>query len=209
MINTKQRILDTAERLFADQGYAGVSLRQIIADAGVNLAAIHYHFGSKEEVLDHVVMRKAGPVNRERLERLDQVEKGGRLEVKRILEAFLMPMAEVAEENPDFCRMMGRLQAEGILTQVLVRNFQPVLERFLGALRRALPDIPESEFAWRVHFMQGAIAHAMLGQPAALAKLDVHARFSERLERLVTFLSAGLSAPAPPAGGSPKSRTKA
>jgi AcrR family transcriptional regulator len=74
MTETNQRILDTAERLFGDQGYAATSLRHIIAEAGVNLAAIHYHYGSKEELLDEVVMRKAGPVNEARLALLDRYE---------------------------------------------------------------------------------------------------------------------------------------
>jgi AcrR family transcriptional regulator len=60
------KILDTAERLFGEDGYKAVSLRHITAAAGVNLAAIHYYFGSKEELLDELVMRKAVPVNEER-----------------------------------------------------------------------------------------------------------------------------------------------
>ena len=73
MTDTKEKILDTAERLIGEQGYAATSLRQIIAEAGVNLAAVHYHFGSKEDLLDAVVVRKAGPVNEARLARLDRV----------------------------------------------------------------------------------------------------------------------------------------
>ena len=74
MSETREKILDTAERLIGEQGYAATSLRQIITEAGVNLAAVHYHFGSKEELLDAVVMRKAGPVNEARLAALDLVE---------------------------------------------------------------------------------------------------------------------------------------
>src|ERR1035438_3362606 len=70
MSDTRIKILDTAERLFGEEGYQPVSLRHITAAAGVNLAAIHYHFGSKEELLDELVMRKAVPVNAERLESL-------------------------------------------------------------------------------------------------------------------------------------------
>src|ERR1700729_733320 len=97
MIDPRQKILDTAERLFAEQGYAAVSLRQIIGDADVNLAAIHYHFGSKQELLDEVIMRRAAPVNRERLARIESLEAkaGARpVTVEQVFEAFLMPMAE-------------------------------------------------------------------------------------------------------------------
>ena len=69
--DTKQRILDSAERLFAEYGFAGVSLRTIIADAKVNLAAIHYHYRSKEALFDAVILRRLEPINRERLELLD------------------------------------------------------------------------------------------------------------------------------------------
>src|SRR5437879_1658789 len=105
MIDTRERILQTAEKLFAEQGYAATSLRQIIGKAGVNVAAIHYHFGSKEDLLDELVHRKAEPVNRERLVRLDRVEaiaNGRPPSVEEILAAFLTPTAEVAEANPLF-----------------------------------------------------------------------------------------------------------
>jgi AcrR family transcriptional regulator len=199
MIDTKQKILDTAERLFAEQGFGAVSLRQIIGGAEVNLAAIHYHFGSKQELLDAVVMRKAAPVNRERLARFDRLEsrEGAKPAVEQVLEAFLMPMAEAAGKHPEFCKLMGRMQAEGILTEVVARNFQPMLGRFLRALRKAVPDLPENEFRWRVHFMQGAIAHTMSADPAPLSGAEDAGGFPGRIERLIAFLSGAFRAPAP------------
>lgn len=198
MIETKQKILDTAERLFAEQGYGAVSLRQIIGDAEVNLAAIHYHFGSKQELLDEVIMRKAAPVNSERLARLESLEgtPGAPPTVERILEAFLMPMAEAAHGHPEFCRLMGRMQAEGILTEVVLRNFQPMLSRFIAALRKAVPDLPENEFRWRVHFMQGSIAHTMSSDPMPLAGAEDVGGFPGRIERLIAFLTGGFHGPA-------------
>src|ERR1051325_11674087 len=89
MTETKQKILDTAERLFAGQGYGATSLRQIIAEAGVNLAAVHYHFGSKEQLLDEVVVRRAGPVNDARIMMLDRLDaEGGSPAIEKVLEAF-------------------------------------------------------------------------------------------------------------------------
>src|SRR2546427_5381031 len=105
MNDTKQRILDTAEGLFGERGYAATSLRQIISEAGVNLAAIHYHFGSKEELLDEVVLRKAAPVNAARLAMLDHAEReagGAPLRVEAVLEALLVPMAKAANQHPEF-----------------------------------------------------------------------------------------------------------
>ena len=138
MTDTKQKILDTAERLIAEQGYAATSLRHIIAEAGVNLAAIHYHFGSKEELLDEIISRKIGPVNAERVARLDQVllESGaGPVAVEKVLEAFLMPMGEAADRTPAFVPFMGRLMAEGLLPAVIRKHMEGVFIRMVAALR--------------------------------------------------------------------------
>ena len=201
MIDTRERILQTAEKLFAEQGYAATSLRQIIGKAGVNVAAIHYHFGSKEDLLDELVHRKAEPVNRERLVRLDRVEasaNGRPPSVEEILAAFLTPTAEVAEANPLFVRVMGRIHSEGLMPGIVQEHFHPTAKRFLAALRRSLPDLPEAEFLWRVHFMMGAMAHTMCGTPAfPVASEDFHGR----MRKLVTFLSAGFRAPASKNGG--------
>src|SRR5215469_8842041 len=162
MIDTKQKILATAQKLIADQGYSGTSLRHIIGEAGVNLAAVHYHFGSKEELLDELVMRKAGPVNAERLARLDRLEaESENPSSEKILEAFLQPMAEAADRNPEFVCLMGRILAEGLMQQVVEKHFQVVSRRFMGALRRAVPGLSDEEFLWRAHFMIGAMAHTM------------------------------------------------
>jgi AcrR family transcriptional regulator len=197
MIDTKQKLLDTAERLIAEQGYAATSLRHIIAEAGVNLAAIHYHFGSKEELLDEIILRKADPVNRERLARLDQLEREpGAPSVEAVLEAFLGPMAEAADRSPSFVPFMGRLLAEGLLPALVQRHFQEVTARVLAALRRALPDLPAEEFAWRMHFMSGTLAHTMCGA-SHIPNLGLpEGDFRSRIGRLITFLSAGFRAPA-------------
>src|ERR1017187_343077 len=199
MTDTKERILDTAERLIGGQGYAATSLRQIIAEAGVNLAAVHYHFGSKEDLLDAVVARKATPLNEARIARLDRVEAeagGGALEVKKLMESFLIPTAEMASRTPEFVRLMGQMLAEGMMPRIVEKHFQGTALRFLTALGRALPDLPEEELWWRIHFMVGAMAHAMcrahiFPQVAADASDMV-----PRMRRLVTFLSAGFRAPA-------------
>jgi AcrR family transcriptional regulator len=204
MIDTKQKILDTAERLIAEQGYAATSLRHIIAEAEVNLAAIHYHFGSKEELLDEIILRKAEPVNRERLARLDKLEQDagtGSLEVEKILEAFLMPMAEAADRTPLFVPFMGRLMAEGLLPAIVKRHFQVVTARLLTALRRAVPDLPDEEFAWRMHFMTGTMAHTMCGAPA-FPGLNPEGDFHSRIGFLIAFLRAGFRAPATKEPGS-------
>jgi AcrR family transcriptional regulator len=199
MTETKDKILDTAQRLIGEQGYASTSVRQIITEAGVNLAAIHYHFGGKEELLDAVIARKAGPVNAERLARLERVEKeaGAKpVAVRKVLEAFLIPMAETADQNPTFVKLMGRMMAEGKLVEIVQRHFHEVVERFVGALRRSLADLPEDEFRWRMHFMFGAMAQTMMfGVHSDVIGLSADAGdFRGRIERLITFVAAGFEA---------------
>ena len=201
MSETKEKILDAAERLIGEQGYAATSLRHVIAEAGVNLAAVHYHFGSKEELLDAVVLRHATPVNEERLARLDCVEAeagSGPMIVEKVLEAFLLPTTQVASRSPEFVRLMGRMLAEGMMPQIVDRHFQPAARRFVSALRRALPELPEEELLWRVHFMIGAMAHTMHQKPIFPEISGDATDLEPRMKRLVTFLGAGLRAAASP-----------
>src|SRR5208282_530434 len=117
--HTKDRILDTAERLFSEQGYAATSLRGIIAAAGVNLAAVHYHFHSKEALLEAVILRRALPANQERLALLDRCEEeagDGPPALEEIIEAFVAPTFRMALDPAAggmvFMRLLGRLHAE-------------------------------------------------------------------------------------------------
>jgi AcrR family transcriptional regulator len=198
MSDTKEKILDTAERMIGERGYAATSLRQIIAEAGVNLAAVHYHFGSKEELLDAVVARKVTPVNEARIAHLDRVEAAGNgvAGVEQILESFLLPTAEVASGNPGFVRLMGQMLAEGMMPRIVERHFHATGLRFVAALRRALPELPQEELMWRVHFMIGAMAHTMCRAPVFPLMAGDAGDIKPRMERLVTFLSAGFRAAA-------------
>jgi AcrR family transcriptional regulator len=196
---TKEKILDTAERLIASQGFAATSLRQIISEAQVNLAAVHYHFGSKEELLDQLILRKVTRVNEERAALLDCFEResgGGPVSVEKILAAFFEPMIAAGCRNPQFVRLMGRLIAEGLIPSLAEKHFQPTTMRFIAALRRALPDLSEGELFWRVQFMFGAMAHTVGG--LALPVSPIHgdgAAFQLIMRRLMAFLGAGMNAP--------------
>jgi len=195
MTETRQKLLDAAERLMSQNGYAATSLRQIIADAGVNLASVHYHFGSKEELLDELVMRRAGPVNEERMAMLDRAEAEGGARgasLERILEAFLAPAFYVRATHPQFVKLMGRLYGEGMMGLIVRKHFSPLVVRFQAALRRALPDLDEQELGWRIHFMIGVMVRAMFGPPDGLYADDPSTE--ALIERMVTFVSAGFRA---------------
>jgi len=192
MSDTRVKILDTAERLFGEEGYQPVSLRHITAAAGVNLAAIHYHFGSKEDLLDELVMRKAVPVNAERLESLRRLREAAGPEaiaVEDLLEAFLVPAFHAADRSPEWAKLMGRLHAEGMMPAVARKHFGPVGRCFFDEMRRALPDMPDDEMAWRTSFAIGAMAHALTALGAGSG------RPSDVARRMVAFLSGGFRAP--------------
>src|SRR5262252_2657033 len=118
MTDTKERILDTAERLFAERGYGATSLRSIIAAAKVNLAAVHYHFHSKQELLDAVLTRRIEPLNRERIALLDELERSagdGAPPLEAILSALIEPPLRLSRDPSfaTFVKLMGRIYAEG------------------------------------------------------------------------------------------------
>src|SRR5215831_8585499 len=167
-LDTKQRILDVAEQLFAEHGFAGTSLRHIITDAGVNLAAVHYHFRSKESLLEAVIVRRTAPLNEERLTLLDRVEReAGRstAPLEEILEAFLGPPIRLilnpTGEGRIFGKLMGRLHSETNICflEIAKKHFGAVSQRFRAALAHAVPDLPTDDLNWRIHFAMGAMAH--------------------------------------------------
>jgi AcrR family transcriptional regulator len=196
MNDTKKKILDTAEKLFAENGYAETSLRHIITQAQVNLAAIHYHFGSKQDLLDQVVLRKADPMNERRLKLLDQFEAEAAPlppSVEKIVVAFMLP-ALLIEKSPEFVKLMGRVHAEGLMPEIAKRNFQPMINRFIAALHKALPDIPAKELIWKAHFALGAMAHALTARPEQVEESASESPMAIAT-RLVAFVSNGFRAP--------------
>ena len=206
MNHTKERILDTAERLFSEQGYAATSLRGIIAEAEVNLAAVHYHFHSKEALLEAVILRRSVPANQERLVLLDRCEQAAGNNppsLEQVIEAFIAPTFRMAR-NPAsggmvFMRLLGRLHAEGdVLSGILMSQFHDVLERFGAAMRQALPDLPPAQLFWRLNFAIGALGQALRGGSRDLGIISDFSRAPNSelaLEELIAFLSAGFRAP--------------
>jgi AcrR family transcriptional regulator len=193
---TKDKIIEIAERLFGEQGYEATSLRHVIFEAGVNLAAVHYHFGSKEELLDAVVLRGAVPLNGERLALLDKYEREAApapVTVENILRAILVPTFRTAERSPEFVKLMGRLYGEGLMPAMVAKHFHLMVDRFMGAMQRALPDLSPEELFWRVQFMFGAMAQILRGPN--LLPPPPPADGEETVERLIGFLVAGFHAP--------------
>jgi AcrR family transcriptional regulator len=204
--DTRERILDAAERLFAAHGFAGTSLRAVTREAEVNLAAVHYHFGTKEDLLRAVLDRVVVPVNRERLERLGQLEAGSGdepLSVEGILDAFLAPtlrsIRDLGERGVIITRFLGRSYTEpSELVQALAREqYGEVGQRFTEALGRALPHLPEAELHRRFKLVVGVLTYILADAGRTGEYADDLSDVDGMVGRLVAFLAAGLRAPVP------------
>jgi AcrR family transcriptional regulator len=204
---TKERILDAAEKLFAEQGLGETSLRSVIAEAGVNLAAIHYHFGSKDALVEAVVDRRIAPLNEARLASLDEAERQFAPHsppVEGIVEAFVAPALRFCRDSGRgdlFMKLMGRLLAEPefFFERIAKEQFGQVRDRFVAAVERALPGLPREEVMWRLMFGIGALVHTMRSAPWMQSMSDgicVDADVDMVIARLVRYVSAGLRAPA-------------
>ena len=204
-VDTKERILDAAEQLFGDFGFSATSLRDITAEAGVNLASVNYHFGSKEALLAEVFERRFAPVNERRLELLGKVETSteqGREQVERIIRAFVSPpfemLAEYGNGGRKFLRLAGRAHAESDeIRSVLLKTLEPVVARFTTALQRALPDVEPNEVGWRILFVVGSMAHTMMWGGFVLAQPGMARTPDDLLESLVQFGAAGMVTASP------------
>ncbi|MFY9346086.1 MAG: TetR/AcrR family transcriptional regulator [Planctomycetota bacterium] len=202
--DTKTTILDAAESLFAEHGFAATSLRELTARAGANLAAVNYHFGSKDDLAVAVLTRRIGPVNAERRARLDAL--GQRATVEAIVRAFLEPVLRLANGPADrgtapgggFCRLFGRLMVEQppFLRPFVAAQFRDLGHRFAAMLQQALPGEQPATLWWRLHFLVGAMAHT-LQNAATLTHLTGglcrHDDVEEVIEQLVRFGVGGFT----------------
>src|SRR6188472_3483045 len=207
---TKDRILDAAEALFMEHGYEATSLRAITAAAAVNLAAVNYHFGSKEELFQSVLTRRLDPMNQRRLELLTRFEAESApkpLPCDRILGALLVPALTLARDpqrgGSNFLRLLGRAYADPapFIRQFLSDQYAEMIARFKAAFGRALPHMPRKELSWRLHFIMGALSYTLAGTDALKLIAELNPRDSTNdellLRRLAPFLLAGLTAPLP------------
>ena len=206
--DTKTRILDAAEQLFMEHGFEATSLRSLTAAASVNLAAVHYHFGSKEELFQAVLTRRLDPMNVERIKLLERVEReaGGRpLSCEKILFAMLIPALRLARDErrggKNFLRLVGRAYADPapFIRHFLSAQYAEMIGRYKEAFLRALPHLSRQELTWRLHFVMGALSYTLAGTDAL--KLFAQVTQADRendellLRRLAPFLVAGLKAP--------------
>ena len=175
---TRASILDAAERLYADRGFADVTLRDIVAAAGVNLAAVNYHFGSKDELIAELFVTRSLATNRERLNELKSAEAagGGRAGIDAILCALVGPTLRgclgPGNERSTAARFMIRASIESVPPIRRIKNREiDHLRKFAGAMRRSLPGRNEVDLYWGLHFAL-AMAHQTIRDSERLTKIS-------------------------------------
>ena len=176
--HTRTAILAAAERLYADRGFGDVTLRDIVAAAGVNLAAVNYHFGSKDELIAELFVTRSIATNRERLNELKAAEEagGGRADIDAILRALVGPTLRGClgpdRERSTAARFMIRASIKSVPPIRRIKNREvDHLRKFAAAMRRSLPDRSEVDLFWGLHFAL-AMAHHTIRESERLTRLS-------------------------------------
>lgn len=200
----KRKLLDAAEQLFADHGFEAVSVRDITQLAKTNVAAVNYHFGSRDALLGLVMMRYMVPVTEERMARLETIERkwpGKAAPLEEIIDAIVRPLvgqvkkSELSERL--FYKLMGRIfsqQGDGLPAQI-EDQLRQVIERFTRAFAKALPSVAAEDLTWRIHFLAGGMIH-MLTHQDVLHRLSNGVSGTPTMEatlsRFIRFSAAGM-----------------
>jgi AcrR family transcriptional regulator len=200
--DTKRRLLDAAEWLFAAHGFEGTSMRAVTQAADTSLSAANYHFGSKQALLRAALVRRIEPLNRMRLEALDALERevNDAVPVEPLLDAFLRPGIEMQRVSPEEGRRLRLVAAQlyadphPMVSALKLELFGPVVWRYTDALERALPNRAREDLVLDFQFFIAVMVHVMSGKThfgRDDADASPHAD-DEVLDRLVTFAAAGL-----------------
>jgi len=200
--STKERILGAAEELFAQQGFSGTSLRQVTSRADVNLAAVNYHFGSKENLVNEVFRRRLDELSARRMAALAEALQAPAPRLESLLAAFIEPALALTLDRQGgsaFVRVLARAFAEKNegLRRFLSDNYGHVLREFARALAGELPALDKERLYWRLDFVAGALTYAMadfglIKRPAGVGE-RAHCR--RAASELIAFSAAALRAP--------------
>lgn len=205
-MTTKNKILDAAEKLFADKGFNGTSLREITSQAEVNLAAVNYHFGSKKELIKAVMsryMNELSPRLESALITICNEEKQPTL--VEVFSAFVEPLLALNhfKENgtSNFLQLLGRgyTDSQGFLRWFLTTRYPVVIDSFITAVHKAYPELSTEEMFWRLHFTMGTIVFTMSSSDALMdiAKNDFNKNIDIAgvIKQVIPYVAAGVGAP--------------
>ena len=198
--NTKERILHAAEDLFAQHGFAGTSLRQVTSRADVNIAAVNYHFGSKENLVHEVFKHRMDEMSEKRLSQLSKALEKDSSDLEAILMAFIQPALALTldRHGGSFVRVLARAYAEKNdgLRNFLSENYGQVLRAFAQAIAHCLPNLSKEELYWRMDFMAGSLTYAMADFGLIKRQTGVSEKIhcEKAAQQLIKFAQAGLKA---------------
>lgn len=207
--DTKARILDAAETLFIEFGFEAMSLRQITSRAEVNLAAVNYHFGSKEALIHAMLSRRLDQLNHDRLALLDRFTTtlGERITCEHVLGAMFIPALRRSRDRetggPAFLRLLGRAYTDPspFIRDFLRAHYVSVAQRFFDAFQAVLPHLPREELGWRLHFCIGALSGILAGgdTESLIVEFSQGKRLDdiELIGRLAALMVSALKAPLP------------
>ena len=203
-LDMDEKILDEAERIFAEHGFSGTTMRMVANASGVNQALIRYYFGSKEALFERVFQRRGIEMSARRHVLLDEIEnRDAPPSVRELVYAYLLPQWEMKRSGPAgeaFVRLQARLHTEPQERAFRLRRevYDPSTRRYIAALRRALPEVDPQEVSWRMVFAIGAYLYM-------LSDVDRLNDFSEvtlprddseaLLQHLVRFIEGGMTVP--------------
>lgn len=201
---SKDKILDAAESLFAERGYYGVSTREITQLAGVPLALVSYHFGSKEEMFRSVIERRAqanGDSMRASLAKAIQDAGNTTPPIETVLRAFIEPFVHHAVFGGDgwrnYIRLLAQVanlpQSESVVTPV-TKNYDNIVREFIEQAHKALPGMTRENLNWSFYFYQAAIVHILVGSGIIDRQSNGECKSSDLLtivEKLTKFCAAG------------------
>lgn len=201
---TRERILDAAEELFALRGFEGVSVRQIMTKADADVSLAYYHFKSKRDLFEQVMLRRADFLNEIRLKALEDVEQrhlDGDPTVEEIIGAFTQPLLQLLVEDhatwSHYYQLIAQINnSPDRGGELMSRYFDPLVSRFIEALKKALPDSEPEDLYWSYHFLSGALT-LTFAETGRIDNLSGGACKSTDIaavnERLARFIAAGFA----------------
>lgn len=204
VLKTKDKILNAAERLFAEQGFEHTSLRQITSNADVNLASVNYHFGTKKALIQAVMERYHAAFMPALDERLKSLQARGFSSTEEVLNCFVEPLLSLQRINPQgtsiYLSLLGHAYSEiqGHLRRFTMQHFGDVVQRFLLCIHQANPHLSPATLFWRLHFTLGATVFVQVSGQAlseiAQADFNEKAEPEDIIKRLIPYLAAGIAA---------------
>lgn len=207
--DTKTRILDAAEALFIDGGFDSLSMRQITTSASVNLAAVNYHFGSKDALIEAVLARQLDPLNDARNALLSTFEGqlGDRMTCEHVLIAMFLPAVRASRSGTPgaerFLHFLGRAYTDPstVVRTFIDTHYIETLARFFFAFQKTLPELDRQDLGFRLNFAMGALAGILAGgnTQRLMREFTQGQGDSEALllSRLIALMVAALKAPLP------------